>query len=34
MDIGSNPVANGIVRFVLGCVQSVVVDMAFLMEVG
>eukprot|EP00271_Cylindrocystis_brebissonii_P012561 TRINITY_DN312_c0_g1_i1.p1 TRINITY_DN312_c0_g1~~TRINITY_DN312_c0_g1_i1.p1 ORF type:complete len:881 (+),score=144.51 TRINITY_DN312_c0_g1_i1:380-3022(+) len=32
VDIGSSTVANGIVRFVLGYVQTLVVDMAFLIQ--
>jgi hypothetical protein len=33
IDIGSSTVANGVVRFVLGYVRSLVIDMAFLVQV-
>ena len=32
IDIGSSTVANNVVRFVLGYVRSLVVDMCFLVE--
>ena len=34
VDIGSSAVANGIVRFVLGYVRTLIVDMAFLLQVS